>query len=99
MAFGEPCHPWRHDQPGGETGEGDLLMEFGVVDHDSAAQGGVVPVEELRRRVDDDVRPQLERPLVVGGQEGVVRDVEDAPVTGEGRHRSQIGHFQRRVGG
>ncbi len=94
---GEPGHHRRHDQAGGDAGEGDLLLEAGVIDDDDPSQGRVVPVEELGRRVNDDVGPQLERPLEIGGEERVVRHVENPGPGADLRDCPEVGELQGRV--
>ncbi len=70
-----------------------------VLDHRHSAHAVRVPVEELRGRVDHDVRPQLERALEEGAHERVVHDEQRAaPVRGLGQGRD-VADLHERVGG
>ena len=54
--------------------------------------------QELRRRLDDEVRPELERAADVRRGERVVDDVRRAVLVGEPGDRRVVGHDGRRVG-
>ena len=58
--------------------EADALAELRVADDGDAADHVRVAVQELGRRVHDDVRAELERALYPGRREGVVHDHQDA---------------------
>jgi hypothetical protein len=57
-----------------------------------------MPVQILRRRMHDDVEPQLERPLYPRRGEGVVGDRENAARTRDRGHRLEINHLEQGIG-
>ena len=64
---------------------------------DDAADGRAVAAEELRRRVHDDVGPELHRPAEVGRRQGGVHDEGHAVAVGDGGQPLEVGDRPRRV--
>ena len=56
-------------------------------------------VDVLGRRVDHHVHPELDRPLEIGRQEGVVADADGAVTVRQLAHRRQVHQVHERVGG
>ena len=79
----QPSDLRRHDGSRGILDVSNLLMELGGRRHHRPADGGVVAIEVLRRRVDRQVGPEFERSLVVGGQEGVVHRMRNPVGVGD----------------
>ena len=75
----------------------DLGDELGAAG-DDAGDDVAVAAQELRRRFDDEVRAELERPADVRRGERVVDDVRRAVLVGELGDRRVVGHDGRRVG-
>ncbi|MNP21399.1 hypothetical protein D3C76_1140140 [compost metagenome] len=57
-----------------------------------------MPAEEFGRAVQDDIRPQLDRPLVIRRHERVVHDAEQSLLLRPGGDFRDIGNLQRRIG-
>ena len=87
------------DAAGGVLDEAEPLGERVVARHRRAADHVGVAVQVLGRRVDDEVGPELQRPLEVRGGEGVVDDRDGAARAGQLRHRRDVGDLEERVGG
>ncbi|GLJ80911.1 hypothetical protein GCM10017586_25940 [Microbacterium imperiale] len=83
---GDLAEPSGHRIPG----------EAPAVDDDTA-EGRAVPSEELRRRVHDDVGPQLERSQQVRRRERRVDDEGDAVAVGDRRDGGHIEHAAPRI--
>ena len=75
----------------------DLPDEVGSAG-DDPSDDVAVPRQELRRGLDDEIRPELERPADVWRGEGVVDDVRRPVLVGEAGDRRVVGHHGRRVG-
>ena len=75
----------------------DLGDQLAGTGHDPGDQVAVT-AQELRRRFDDEVRPELERAADVGRRERVVDDVAGAVPVGELGELRVIGEEGRRVG-
>ena len=85
------------DGAGGVVNELEPLGEP-VVAHDGAAADHVaVPVQILRRRVEDDVGAELERTLEVGRREGVVDDEQRAAAMRDLGHGGDVGEAHQRI--
>lgn len=81
----------------GEAGELAVAPIEPPAVHDQAADGGAVPADVLRRGMDDDVRPMLDRPDQVRRSERVVDDEGNAALVGDCRHRFDIDQVDARV--
>ena len=77
--------------------EAQPLGERRVVRRDEAADHVRVAAEVLRRRVDDDVGAELERPLEVGRGEGVVDDDQRAGLVRRLGDGADVDDVQQRV--
>ena len=99
--FDSPQH-----QPGIEWRTGDAQrvdkirhpLGMRLVPRDDAAADNVgMAVQIFRRRVDDDVDAELERPLQVGGEERVVGKRNQAGVAGDLAHGRQVDEIEQRI--
>ena len=57
-----------------------------------------MPADELRRRLDGDIRAEIQRPLIERRREGVVHGEDRAGLAGRRPDRGEVGHRQERVG-
>ena len=74
-----------------------LVDPFLVGKHD-AAEAAALAVDVLGRRIDDDMRAELQRLLLQRRGEDVVHHQPRADRVGERRDRRDVDHFERRVG-
>src|SRR5829696_8021878 len=95
----EPRVEGRLDGAGGLADEVEPLVEPGVAGDEGAADGRVVPLDELGRGVEDDVGAEVERALEGGRQERVVDDEERPGRARESRRLLDVRQLEGRVGG
>src|ERR1700757_949390 len=68
----QPAFKWRKNAASALLDEGEVLLVFGLCADEHAAETVAVSIEELGRRVHDDVRAEFDRTLEIGRHEGVV---------------------------
>ena len=75
-----------------------ILVDPLLVGKDDAAEAAALAVDVLGRRIDDDMRAELERLLLQRRGEDIVDDQPRADRVGECGDRGDVDHFERRVG-
>jgi len=76
----------------------DAIAQILVLYHGKTADHVAVAVEELGAAVQDDITPQIQGALQVGGHEGVVHQGDDAVSSSDFDGTAQIGDLQQRIG-